>query len=797
MDQNPDPSTFTKLTGNIQSTVLTYDPLLMGSVQPVPPPPPVKPLPPTAPPPANATVYDPMKDVSKFTDDYSSAHNQQAYDDKETDTIDHLNPPIDYDESVWDNNHYKMYEYNKFDPMTGQYSIDPNLEPPTKKRKLNQSLDTTDTIPEFNDTKPDDSHRYSLQSLGLQPLAARAIIEKLDCMPKLRYSEEFHRDVTNAMQYEADMITQKLSNNKDSIQNIYPTSNGRNRKHIYTSCGVDPNDKLSTHKLRAHLLSKSISTMIYTKQKQALDTIICTKQKQQKETNMMHNAQQKSLEIARKLGFVPQFLKADNISNNVNSDAEYDHEDGEIKETDASKKLKQLQIMKKDIKSETPIHAPTNFNAIEQAKRLLNPVMRPPLERQSAFTQFECKSVLKSDGSEYDKYLGSEMRGVKKYDSNFRPMFPITNKNYTFSVVSNYGLKLLSKYGFKRGDGLGKHKQGVTTFPRLSGQNSLKGICYAERNRKNLTMGFMHCVACDKAFCGYTNLQHHIISKKHKKNLALKPNNLVLLCVQCQLQFPTCQKIKEHFMLVKHDDSIPGIAAFQKLLKDERRHKQIEYIQNLQTKPNPYKMEKEESVEKAGNDEDKAKEEPEDPEEEPLIIMPPPSAPLPIANPAVPSTPYTAPAMAPPLQQQYSMFMNQAMAAYQQQLQMHAQPHAYMQYNHAHAMARPAMPAAYNPRPTPIEIAIDSTICNEIKHKIYELGLQLPMAVPTVPWIYCPSCKSFFTTFSKFNAHHATQRHLLSMTAWNEKEKNKMNALFQYIKQKEEQHLITLQPRCV
>ncbi len=61
MDQEPDPNSYTTLTGNIDQTVLTYDPILMGSVQPVPPPPAIKPLPPCAPPPANATIYNPIK----------------------------------------------------------------------------------------------------------------------------------------------------------------------------------------------------------------------------------------------------------------------------------------------------------------------------------------------------------------------------------------------------------------------------------------------------------------------------------------------------------------------------------------------------------------------------------------------------------------------------------------------------------------------------------------------------------------------------------------------------------------
>ena len=137
-------------------------------------------------------------------------------------------------------------------------------------------------------------------------MAARAIIERLDCMAKLRYSEEFHGDTNNAMQFETNMITKKLlENNHKSIQNVYPTSNGRNRNYIYTKCGINPNDKTSINKLRAHLLSK---------QKQELDWKINKFHNNQqnkaiKDAQIMPKTQEKSLEIAGKLGFVPQFLK--------------------------------------------------------------------------------------------------------------------------------------------------------------------------------------------------------------------------------------------------------------------------------------------------------------------------------------------------------------------------------------------------------------------------------------------------------------------------------------------------------
>merc|ERR1712062_423490 len=88
-----------------------------------------------------------------------------------------------------------------------------------------------------------------------------------------------------------------------------------------------------------------------------------------------------------------------------------------------------------------------------------------------------------------------------------------------------------------------------------------------------------------------------------------------------------------------------------------------------------------------------------------------------------------------------------------------------------------------------LPLPIDWKMCEDIKRKIWTLGLSLPMAAPTVPWIYCPSCKSFFTTFSKFNDHFATTRHALSMEMLNEVDRQKMNELLQYIQEKEEQEV--------
>ena len=52
------------------------------------------------------------------------------------------------------------------------------------------------------------------------------------------------------------------------------------------------------------------------------------------------------------------------------------------------------------------------------------------------------------------------------------------------------------------------------------------------------------------------------------------------------------------------------------------------------------------------------------------------------------------------------------------------------------------------------------------------------MAVPSVPWIYCPICKSFYTSVSKFNARYSRHRHVTSMAQLDAGSKQKMNELF-------------------
>ncbi len=55
------------------------------------------------------------------------------------------------------------------------------------------------------------------------------------------------------MELETHSIINRLdSNNISNINEIFPTSNGLNKNYLYTECGMNPNNKLSINKLRAH-----------------------------------------------------------------------------------------------------------------------------------------------------------------------------------------------------------------------------------------------------------------------------------------------------------------------------------------------------------------------------------------------------------------------------------------------------------------------------------------------------------------------------------------------------------------
>merc|ERR1719295_1659516 len=151
MEQHPNPKSHIALRGHLDTTALSKDPFLFGSVQPVPAPPTIKPPPPTAPPPPNATVYDPSKDVDKFTSDNTAVHDL---------LLDAANASHSDNE---DDPHSINPQCSTADTVSSHHCG--SMSRPIKRRKIGENEGTD---------------RFSLCSLGFQPLAARAIVEELE-----------------------------------------------------------------------------------------------------------------------------------------------------------------------------------------------------------------------------------------------------------------------------------------------------------------------------------------------------------------------------------------------------------------------------------------------------------------------------------------------------------------------------------------------------------------------------------------------------------------------------------------
>ncbi len=104
------------------------------------------------------------KDVNKFTNDYNPTHNEETLkyncnwnenaNDSDTNNntsiiernslSDDENNILNYNESIWDSNgQYKLFNYNKGKPITGEYEIG---EPPNKKRKIMNEIECTEEV---------------------------------------------------------------------------------------------------------------------------------------------------------------------------------------------------------------------------------------------------------------------------------------------------------------------------------------------------------------------------------------------------------------------------------------------------------------------------------------------------------------------------------------------------------------------------------------------------------------------------------------------------------------------------
>ena len=504
----------------ISSTSMNTNLIDINSVTPVPAPPVFKPKPPMGLPPKNVNIYDPNKYSKIFNGNRKNSNKNRM--------------------------EFKDIEYVQ--------------EPPMKKRKLYQE-------------------RYKLEYLGLTPMQAKVMIELIDNKPKLRYGDELRRDITNTMNMVSDNMAKKLSRNNITVQDIFPTSNGIDKQHIKTELGCNPINQNSSQKFRASLLSQTINSMIYLNEKDKIDSKLNRINNHNNRNNdkSLQKAKNESIEIARKLGFLPKDHKHKLFPNIKDSDI--------ITEPEPIKQISNVNRDGHNSPNEISLYSLTrNSNGVTLAPTPNEFIFMKNRETQikkkmSTLTGFVSNTVLKPDGYEYE--LNGKLKHKNertKYDTNFRPMYPITNDDYQFKIVSQFGYKILKKYGFKYGDGLGKDNQGIKTYPRLDGQTSFKGIKY---NHRKYVAGFIHCVCCDKAFASTNSVKQHLISKNHIKKVSVRPNNLVLLCVYCQIQFESLHKIKEHFLLIKHDENkIPGLKPFMKSLKLEFQQKQTNQTSN-------------------------------------------------------------------------------------------------------------------------------------------------------------------------------------------------------------------------
>jgi len=151
-----------------------------------------------------------------------------------------------------------------------------------------------------------------------------------------------------------------------------------------------------------------------------------------------------------------------------------------------------------------------------------------------------------------------------KYDGSWN-LVGVTNKKFSYAPVSSYGLRMMKSMGFKEGKGLGKSEAGMTTFIRHLGQHHSKGIRALGETTTNKSNGFASCILCDKVFNSMHSIFQHATSKKHVQNLSRHPNNRVLRCNPCMIEFSNQTLLRQHYVLVAHDHpGVSGLASVQK-----------------------------------------------------------------------------------------------------------------------------------------------------------------------------------------------------------------------------------------
>jgi len=159
-----------------------------------------------------------------------------------------------------------------------------------------------------------------------------------------------------------------------------------------------------------------------------------------------------------------------------------------------------------------------------------------------------------------------DAESTTKYDRSWN-LVGVTNKKFAYAAVSSYGLRMMQSMGFKEGKGLGKTENGMTTFLRHVGQHHSRGIRALGETTANKSSGFASCILCDKIFNSIHSVFQHATSKKHVQNLSRHPNNRVLRCNPCMIDFSNQSLLRQHYVLVAHDHpGVSGLAAVQKKL---------------------------------------------------------------------------------------------------------------------------------------------------------------------------------------------------------------------------------------
>jgi len=173
-------------------------------------------------------------------------------------------------------------------------------------------------------------------------------------------------------------------------------------------------------------------------------------------------------------------------------------------------------------------------------------------------------------GDDSKKEDETEEVANKKYDRSWN-LVGVTNKKFAYSPVSSYGLRMMKSMGFKEGKGLGRNESGMTTFLRHMGQHHSRGIRALGETTAKKASGFASCILCDKVFNSMHSVFQHTTSRRHIQNLSKHPNNRVLRCNPCMIDFSNQSLLRQHYVLVSHDHpGVSGLAAVQKQVQQKK-----------------------------------------------------------------------------------------------------------------------------------------------------------------------------------------------------------------------------------